>query len=65
MKYKVKIFFNDLVVVFICDSVAAANDVKITAASKGFWCNDGTLFVLPKAITDIKVETYEDPDLHG
>jgi len=64
MKYKVKIFFNGLVVNLIYDSEQEVNTIVAKAKNRGFWCDDGTLFVLPKAITDIKVEPYEDPDLH-
>ena len=64
MKYKVKIFFNGLVVNLIYDSEQEVNIAVAKAKNRGFWCDDSTLFVLPKAITDIKVEPYEDPDLH-
>ena len=63
MKYKVEIFFNDLVVTLIRHSEKDANATVFEARNKGFWCDNGTLFVLPRAITDIKILPYEDPDL--
>ena len=64
MKYKVEIFFNNLVVTLIRHSEKDANATVLEATDRGFWCDSETLFVLPRAITDIKILPYEDTDLH-